>query len=256
MRHPHLRAWAALALLMAAASALATAPVGVVMGPSRDGSLHDLQRKVDRFIGPGRVDVRTDFIGARPGDPDPFVWLNPGTARTIQITLVDRKNPHGVLGWYEETGAVPAIDGVGDGVVFENVRLRGSKTTLRLPAAVARFGFYVQLQAGEDDEEDGPASIYFSNRLLNDVGPYGHGAHHEPYDGDIQMLVYDVSRWLGSNSWLVACEFSDSGSPVGLGRGESDNDFSDIVYLVAGPGAGSTTPTRKISFGHIKSLFR
>ena len=41
-----------------------------------------------------------------------------------------------------------------------------------------------------------------------------------------------------------------------LGLGQSDNDFSDLVYLVTGPGGVSTTPTRTVSFGRIKAMFR
>ena len=75
MRLVPLRAWAAFALLLVTAlPAVAAAPVSVSIGPSRDGVLHDLQRVVDRYFGPGRIDVRTGYIGARAGDPDPWMW--------------------------------------------------------------------------------------------------------------------------------------------------------------------------------------
>jgi len=247
------RAWTALALLMAAAPAFATAPVPIVMGTSNDGALQALQKKVDHLLGFHVVDVRQDFIGAHAGDPDPFFWLNNGV-HALSVTLIDRKSPHGVVGWYQDTGAAPAIDGVDDGVVLEDWRLRGSRTQFRVPASVTRFGFYVKHAGGSDDaEDDGRDYLYFTNRTLNDAGLHGHGAEHAPYGGDQQMLVYDVSRWLGPDTWLVACEYSDSGGPVGNGPGQTDNDYSDILFTVTGVGA---TPTQATSFARVKALYR
>lgn len=253
MRHLLIRAWAALALLVAAAPAFAVSPISIVVGPSRDGSLQDLQKKVDHLLGFGALNVRTDFIGAHPGDPDPFFWFNPG-GRGVAVTLIDRKSPHGVLGWYQETGTTPVIDGLGDGVVFDDQRMRGTRALVRLPASVARFGFYVSRRGGDRDEEDGGSYLYFTNRLFNDRGLHGRGAEHAPWDGDVQMLIYDVSRFLGPNTWLVACEYSDSGAPIGMGRGESDNDYSDILYTVTALGA--TTPAGTTSFSRVKALWR
>jgi hypothetical protein len=222
------------------------------MGPSRDGALHDLQRKVDRLIGPGRIDVTRDYVGGHAGDPDPFSWTNVG--RAFEVTLVDRKSSHGILGWYRETGSMPVIDGADDGVVLENWRRRGSRTLVRLPAAVSHFGFYVVREGGRgDDHADDRTYVYFTNRLFNDRGPHGGGAVHEPWDGDAQMLVYDLSRWMGPDTWLVACEYSDSGCPVGHDLDDSDNDFSDILFTVSGV---SVTPTRAINFGGLKALYR
>jgi hypothetical protein len=252
MRHAIVRAWAALALLLAAAPAFATAPVPIVMGPSRDGSLQELQKKVDHLVGPGRVDVHTDYVGAHAGDPDPWCWVNNG-AHGIATKLIDRKSPHAVVGWYAETGGMPVIDGTNDGVVLEDWRLRGSQTALRLPASVTRFGFYVEHAGGDDGEDEGVSCRYFTNRKLNDCGPHGRGAVHEPRDGDMQALVYNVSRWLGPDTWLVACEYSDSGCHVGPGHDDSDNDYSDILFTVSAQGA---TPTASTTFARVKALFR
>jgi hypothetical protein len=256
MRHRHVLAWAALALLMAAAPAFASNPVPIVMGPSRDGSLQELQKKVDHLVGPWHVDVQKDYIGAHAGDPDPWTWANNG-AHVISIKLIDRKSPHGVVGWYKETGDVPGIDGVDDAVVFDNRRLRGSQSTLRLPASVKAFGFFIEHEGGDDGEDEGQSYRYFTNRALNDVGPHGRGALHTPWTGgDPQLLVYDVSRWIGPDTWLVACEYSDSGCNVGMGSTDSDNDYSDILFLVTGAGAGSVTPTRTSTFSHVKAMYR
>jgi hypothetical protein len=252
MRHALLRAWAAITLLLAATSVWASSPVPIMMGSSRDGLLHDLQRKVDRLVGPGRIDVQHDYMGAHPGDPDPWHWVNP--SRPLEVTLVDRKSPHGVLGWYQENGVLPVIDGLGDGVVFDDWRRRGSRTLVRIPPAVTRFGFYVVREGGHGEEDDDDGSyLYFTNRMWNDLGPHGRGAEHSPYDGDMQMLVYDISRWAGSDTWLVACEYSDSGSHVGHDRNDSDNDYSDILFTVSGVGL---TPTLGKTFGQLKALYR
>ena len=253
MRHSLLRAWAACALLLVATSSFAVSPVNVVIGSSRDGSLHDLQRRVDRFIGYGRVDVTRDYIGARPGDPDPFTWVNTGS-RAVSVQLLDRKSPRGTLGWYAEGFGVPALDGRLDGVVLPEYQMRGIRTSVQIPATVTRFGFYVRYRGSVsgDGKVDGGVT-HFTNRLLNDCGPFGNGAVHQPIDGDPQMLIYDVSRWLGPSTYLVACEASDSGCPVGMGDGESDNDYTDLIYLVSALGA---TPTRTASFTRLKALFR
>jgi hypothetical protein len=67
------------------------------------------------------------------------------------------------------------------------------------------------------------------------------------------MLVYDISRWVGPQTWLIACETSDSGSNIGHGADDSDNDFSDLLFTVSGV---STTPTSQTTFGRLKSRFR
>ena len=253
MRPVPLRAWAAIALLVAALPAYASSPVPVSFGPSRDGVLHDLQKVVDRVLGPGRLDVHTSFIGAHAGDPDPWMWSTvPGKA--IVLTLLDKKYASGSIGWYKENGRVPVIDGVDDGQIFERSRLSTMPITLRLPSSVTRFGFYVAREAGGaaiDGEND--SYLYCSNRTLNDIGPHGAGALHAPYDGDVQMLVYDISRLVGADTWLVACEYSDTGMIMGTGDGQSDDDYSDIVFTVSGVGV---TPTLSTSFGRLKALFR
>ena len=253
MRLAHPRAWAAIALLVAALPAFALSPVPVTIGPSRDGTLHDLQKVVDRTLGPGRIDVHTDYLGADAGDPDPWTWTSVA-GRAVVLTLVDKKLSSGTLGWYREGAGAPRLDGADSGVLFERGRLRGTSEWLRLPRTVTRFGFYIVREPGDRfiDGDDGGAT-YYSNRMLNDVGPHGARATHAPWDGDVQMLVYDISRWTHSDTWLVACEYSDSGDPLGMGEGESDNDYTDIVFTVSGVGV---TPTRSSTFGNLKALFR
>lgn len=250
---PH-RAWAALALLLVTTlPATAASPVPVTIGRSRDGVLWDLQRVVDKAFGPGRIDVRNGYIGANAGDPDPWVWSAvPGKA--IVMTLIAKKHPNGTLGWYCEQGVVPPLNGFDDGVVLERSRLRAAPTTLKLPPSVKRFGFYVEREPGSTSiDGDGAANVYFSNRFYNDVGAHGTGACHAPYDGDVQMLVYDISRLTAPNTWLVAVEYSDSGDAIGTQDGQSDNDFSDFVFTITGVGV---TPTQSSTFGRLKALYR
>ena len=250
---PH-RAWAALALLLVTAlPATAESPVSVTIGGSRDGVLWDLQRVVDHAFGPGRIDVRTSYIGAHAGDPDPWMW-NTVPGKAIVLTLLAKKHPNGTLGWYCEQGSVPALNGVGDGLVLERSRLRATPTMLKLPPAVRRFGFYVEREPGTPYiDGDADAGVYFSNRAYNDRGPHGAGSCHAPYDGDVQMLVYDISRLSAPDTWLVAVEYSDAGDPVGTQDGQSDNDFSDIVFTITGVGV---TPTQSTTFGRLKALYR
>ena len=250
---PH-RAWAALALLLVTTlPAAAASPVSVTIGRSRDGVLWDLQRIVDKAFGPGRIDVRNDYIGAHAGDPDPWVWSTvPG--KGIMMTLIAKKHPNGTLGWYCEQGTVPPLNGLGDGVVLERSRLRAVPTSLRLPSTVRRFGFYVEREPGSTFiDGDASANAYFSNRTYNDVGAHGAGACHAPYDGDVQMLIYDIGRLTAPDTWLVAVEYSDSGDPVGTQDGQSDNDFSDFVFTISGVGV---TPTQSTTFGRLKALYR
>jgi hypothetical protein len=247
------RAWAAIALLVIALPALASSPVAVTIGPSRNGVLHDLQRVIDKRFGPGRIDVRTGYLGAHPGDPDPWMWTRvPGKA--VMMTLLEKKFPSGTIGWYAEHGAAPQLDGPNAGMVLERARLNAMPTMLKLPTGVQRFGFYVAREPGgvaiDGDQE---SYTYFTNRMLNDVGPHGAGAIHAPYDGDPQMLVFDISRITQADTWLVACEYSDTGRPMGVGDGQSDDDYSDIIFTVSGVGV---TPTDKTTFGRLKALYR
>jgi hypothetical protein len=226
---------------------------GPLVATSRDGSLHDLQRKLDRYVGAGRIDARTDFIGARPGDPDPWFWLNPG--RAMVVTLVDRESPQACIGWYSEESFPPVLDGAGDEVLIQRATLRGDARAFRLPAGVTRFGFYL-CQAPRPANATLQAAAEFTtytNRLWNTPGPSGAGAMHAPWDGDIQMLVYDVSRWVGPQTWLIACESSDSGANIGHGPDDTDNDYSDFLFTVSGVGV---TPTVGATFGQLKSRFR
>ena len=185
MRHVLLRSWAAFALLVAAAPVFASGPALVALGSGREVSLEDLQQKVDAVVGAGHVNVRTDFIGAHAGDPSPWFWINDGV-HAIAVTLIDRDSPRGAIGWYEETGHVPVLDGIGDGVVLTDLRVRNTRTLVRMPTAVKHFGFYI-LQKGDGEEhENGQTSIVYTNNLFNDPGPHNLVSDHPSPAGERQ----------------------------------------------------------------------
>ncbi|HTR96421.1 MAG TPA: DUF4114 domain-containing protein [Candidatus Acidoferrales bacterium] len=258
MRWPVSLALALVAVLFAAIAtpppAAAVAPVPVIFGNSWDGPAHDLQVIVDNYIGvPGAINTRTDYEGARPGDIDPWFWVGPGFP-ALMVTEVAGNADINVLGWYKENGLPPVIDGVDDGVVFTGPQGGGSGTVVSFPSGTTKFGFYLDTQqyfTGPDGQAH--RQIFFTNRFDNDKGLHGAGATHVPYDGDVQALVYDVSRWKGPNTWLVCFEDLDAGGPVTPCCSGTDDDYNDMVFEVQALGA---TPTRTLSFGALKSRYR
>jgi hypothetical protein len=244
---PHLiRAWAALALLALAVPVLATASPDDATESRREHSLHKLQEKVDECVGHKRVDVGRDFIGAHPGDPSAWSWTNNGL-RGISLTLIASKSKVGGIGWYEDTGGTPVLDGVRSGVCIDGLRRRGIPMLMRLPTSVRRFGLYAtQTPEGKKHRND-PPSVLFTNNLYNSPNT---DSRHEPVGNDKQVLVYDVSRWLGPSTWLVACPSPDRDDEPSH---EDDDDTSYLLFSVSGP---SVTPVQTMSFGQVKALFR
>ncbi|MCC6349880.1 MAG: hypothetical protein IT347_09870 [Candidatus Eisenbacteria bacterium] len=241
---------AALACLttMTASLALASSPVPVPFGASWDPPAHSLQNIVDAYLGTaGAINVQTDYIGAHAGDPDPWFWIGSGFPALLVSEVAGNANVN-TLGWYAETGSVPVIDGVGDGVVFSGSQGAGSSTVVVMPGSTIRFGFYL------DPAPESPASHqrFFTNRFLNDLGPQGAGAVHAPFDGDVQAIVFDVSRWKGPDTWLVCFEDLDAGNPITPCCTGTDDDYNDMVFQVSALGA---TPVRALSFGELKLRF-
>jgi hypothetical protein len=168
------------------------------------------------------------------------------------VTLLDRESTQARVGWYSEDGYAPIVEGTNVNVIIDKSTVRGDARAVRVPSGVKRFGFFLSFDKPGRSPNSGEFTT-FSNRLWNSPGPSGTGAQHAPYDGDIQMLVYDISRWCGPRTWLIACETSDSGSKVGHGPDDSDNDYSDCLFSVSGAGV---TPTLSTTFGRLKSRFR
>ncbi len=237
----------ACACALIAAPAFATSPVPVTFGTSWDPPSQSLQNIVDAYIGvPGAIDVHADFIGAHAGDEDPWFWVGQSFPALL-ITEVAGNAGTNQLGWYHETGTVPVIDGVDDGVVFTGSQGSGSNVIVMIPNGMTKFGFYLDPQPGNA----APHERFFTNRFLNDIGPFG-TALHAPFDGDVQAIVFDVSEWKGPNSWLVCFEDLDAGNAITPCCTGTDDDYNDMVFQVTALGA---TPTRSLTFGGLKARF-
>ena len=266
-----------LCLAISCASSAAAAPLTVPFGRG----IRHLQDLVDRQYGVGRIDVTRDFIGAREGDPDPWYWtgLRVGSAR---ITILKRDPDQNLVGWYID-GGTQSVAPQGGGTLFSGQVRPHEEAWLSLSGTRMGFGFYI------DAATVGPrykvperrrrtvTERFFTNRALNDCGIGGAGATHAPYDGDVQALVFDVSRWVGGDAWLVCFEDQDTGGDVveeadddddrdGSGGRQRDDpdadlppprrsnlDFDDVVFEVREEGA---TPARPVSFGTLKLIYR
>lgn len=237
---------------MLAPSFSAAGPVEVVFGQSWDGPSANLQGIVDNVYGPGMINLQTDYIGAQPADLDPWFWVGSEFSAYLVREIAGNANRN-TLGWYVETGTKPVIDGIDDGVVFEGVASPGESAVIFLPRPMVKFGFWLNPNGPLGALNAPEPELFFTNRFYNDQGPDGSGAVHAPYGGDMQALVFDISDYMGPNTWLVAFEDVDSGAQPGPCCATTDNDFNDLVFEVTAFGA---TPTQPVSFGGLKSKYR
>jgi hypothetical protein len=235
------------------AVASAASPVPITFGSSWDAPGHDLQTILDGYTGaPGALDAHTGYIGATAGSLDPWFWVG-NSIPALLITEIAGNADLNTVGWYRETFSVPVIDGVDDGVVFTGIESGGASHLITFPAGTTKFGFYLDTHAVVSTPTGTHEQFFFTNRFLNDLGPDGAGAVHAPFDGDVQAMVFDVSRWKGANTWLVCFEDRDSGAPITPCCSGADNDFNDMVFEVTALGA---TPTRTLTFGQLKARAR
>ena len=240
-------------LPLAATTAHAASPVPVSFGASWDGSTHDLQHIVDAFIGvPGAINVKTDFVGAHPGDIDPWFWVGKSFP-ALMVAEVAGNADVNELGWYIETGTKPVFGPDNHGVVFDGPASTGNSSLVTFPTGTSKFGFYLDTHRTIGTEHGPVEETFFTNRFYNLNGPYGSGALHAPYDGDVQALVFDVSQWKGPNTWLVCFEDTNSGLAITPCCDGTDDDYNDLVFEVTALGA---TPTQTISFGQLKARYR
>lgn len=240
---------------MAIAAALAATPAAafpVIWGTSWDGPSNELQKIVDARYGVGAINVQTDYIGFHVGDPDPFEWLDDGFDALIIKEVAGNAN-HNFVGWYKDDGVVPVIDGVDDGVVFNGPANSSNPPVFITLGGVQRFGFYMNPNGTGGATNAPEPELFFSNRFYNDLGPSGAGALHAPFDGDVQVLVYDVARWRGANTWLVCIEDLDSGANPSPCCSTTDNDFNDFVFEVNAVGV---TPAKRLTMGSLKRRFQ
>jgi len=243
----------------AAVASPAAATVPVTFGTSWDGPDFELQKIVDALYGAGNINVHTDYIGAKPGDLDPWFWVDTQFSALL-IREVAGNADRNTLGWYLERGATspsgpPTItnDGIHDGVVFDGPANQGQSRLVTFSHPMTKFGFYLDPN-GPDGVLNAPEpEKFFTNRFYNDLGPDGSGAPHPPFDGDVQALVFDVSAFTKTpNTWLVCFEDLDSGDNPGPCCTPTDNDYNDFVFEVSAFGA---TPTVSISFGALKARY-
>jgi|GEM_PF-1356180 len=269
-------------------SAAAGDVVPVTFGPG----VERLQRIVDARYGKGHIDVTRDFIGAHAGDFDPWFWVGDRIG-AVWVTMVKRDPHENLVGWYIES-AGQAVTPPGGGVIFSGKSHPNEVAMVTIPGFRTCFGFYIE---GPTPGYVGPLSVkpgpgrpvvgkrFYTGRKLNDCGPDGNGALHAPYDGDVQALVFDVSRWSAPNTWLVCFEDEDTGGIltvgddgdddnggdgrlIGLSRSQendpeehdrehrprgSNSDFDDVIFEVRADGA---TPAHPLSFGALKLLYR
>ena len=230
------------------------AAVTVIWGDSWDGPGKSLQSIVDGLYGAGQIDVKTDYLGAKAGEPDPWFWLD-NQASALLVKEVAGNADYNQLGWYQEKGSFPVLlnDGLNDGLVFDGPASAGAAAIVNFSKPMTRFGFYLNPNGPRDATNAPEPEKFYTNRTYNDAGPDGSGALHLPSGGDVQALVYDISRFKGANTWLVCFEDLDSGANPGpMGRAQSDNDFNDFLFEVKAYGA---TPVLSLTFGSLKSKY-
>jgi hypothetical protein len=240
-------------LQLSAYAVHAASHVTVPYGTSWDGPANELQHVVDGYLGvSGALDVHTGFVGAHPGELDPWFWVG-SSIPALMVTEIAANRDFNVLGWYRETGSKPAIDGVDDGVVFTGGTGSGASVVVTFPTGLTKFGFYLDTQHVVTTPGGSREQLFFTNRFYNDTGPSGFAATHAPFDGDVQAVVFDVSPWKGADTWLLCFEDRDSGLPLTACCDGTDNDYNDLVFQVRALGA---TPAQTVSFGMLKSRYR
>ncbi len=253
----HLCVVASVAGLMSLASP-AQAIVPVVFGTSWDGPGKSLQEVVDARYGAGQINVLTDHIGAHTGDIDPWFWVDQRFS-ALMIREIAGNQDYNVVGWYLEGAGMPIIDGVGDGVVFDGLDGTGATSFITFDRPLTKFGFYLDPNGAGNAPNAPQPEVFFTNRKLNDRGPDGSGAVHAPFDGDVQALVFDVTRLVqkdygsGQQTWLVCFEDLDSGPNPSPCCSGTDNDFNDCIFEVTAFGA---TPANRLTFGQLKVKYR
>jgi hypothetical protein len=230
------------------------AAVTMVWGDSWDGPSKSLQSIVDGLYGAGQINVKTDYLGAKASEPDPWFWLD-SQASALLVKEVAGNAAYNQLGWYQETGSFPVLqnDGLHDGLVFDGAAGAGATAIVTFSKPMTRFGFYLNPNGLRDATNAPEPEKFYTNRAYDDAGPDGSGALHLPSGGDVQALIYDISRFKGANTWLVCFEDLDSGANPGpLGQAQTDNDFNDFIFEVKAYGA---TPVHPLTFGALTAKY-
>ncbi|MFT5316668.1 MAG: hypothetical protein ACI9UK_002514, partial [Candidatus Krumholzibacteriia bacterium] len=187
----------------------------------------------------------------------PPYWLDATLEGLVVREIAGFRNQN-TLGWYVETlNGPPVIDGVNDGVVIEGSDSAGATVTVEFPNGITQFGFYMNPNGPSDSGVNAPEpEMFYTNRFYNDLGPDGSGSPHAPFDGDPQVLIYNLTDINGGiPTYVLAWEDLDYGgnlTPSGS-TGGTDNDFQDMVVEIQ---AISPVKTEAASWGSLKALFR
>ena len=159
-----------LMLALAAAACLTTpalAVVPVVFGTSWDGASNRLQDIVYAAYGAGRVDCVRDYIGALPGDSDPFFWVDNQFSALLVKEVAGNANRN-TLGWYLEDGHMPAIDGIDDGVVFSGPAVAGATALIHFDHPMTKFGFWLNPNGKYGVINAPEPEKFYTNRFYNE----------------------------------------------------------------------------------------
>ena len=225
-----------------------------ISAPRGTGRRQRFSPSSTRATEPAGSTTWANYLGALPADPDPFFWADQGFSALLVREIAGNSNRN-VVGWYiePEDGSPPVIDGVDHGVVFDGPAGPGATAIITFSQPRQHFGFYMNPNGPGNATNAPEPEKFFTNRLFNDRGPNGSGALHAPMDGDVQAIIYDVSRWTQANTWLVCFEDLDSGANPGACCATTDNDFNDFVFEVT---ALSVTPVELLSIGALKLRYR
>ena len=141
------------------------AAVTVVWGNSWDGSSMSLQSIVDGLYGAGRIDVKTDFLSAKVGEPDPWFWVDNQLSALLVKELAGNAN-YNQLGWYHEKGSLPVLknDGVDDGLVFDGPAGAGATAIVTFLKPMTQFGFYLNPNGLGDATNAPEPEKFYTNR--------------------------------------------------------------------------------------------
>jgi len=245
------RAAVAIAIVVTVQGPAIAGVVPVVFGTSWDGPTKTLQSIIDTRYGPGHINVVADNLCAHAVDIDPWFWVGDHFT-AYMVKEVAGNATRNTLCWYEENGVKPTFPG--GGIVFDGPSGAGASAVIAFSRPMMKFGFMLDPNGALGTVNAPQGELFFTNRFYNDIGPNGTGALHEPRDGDVQALVFDLSGCGEPNTWLVCFEDLDSGAMPGpQGSAQTDNDFNDMVFEVTALGA---TPVKTVSFGALKEQYR
>ncbi len=151
-------------------------------------------------FGAARIFAQTGYIGYNAGDADPFYFLG-NLDNTVQVQQeIAGYQYTSTLGYYLMGN--PSVKTQ----LFDGGQV--GPTTFH---TTSQFGFYLNTPNGQDMNNPGTWSYFYTDRTLNGNTP--------------TALIYQLEP----NKWLVAWEDID---PSGKGAGVTDRDYNDMYMTV------------------------